>query len=69
MPDRHILDGLVVLYEIYRKKMDGVIFKIDFEKTNDKVKWPFLQQVCKMKSFDPKWCEWVKNLCKEVVWE
>jgi hypothetical protein len=46
-----------------------VLLKIDFEKTYDKVNWPFLQQICKMKSFDPKWCEWIKNLCNEVVWE
>jgi len=37
-----------------------VIFKIDFEKAYDKVKWNFLQQSLRMKGFDPKWCEWVK---------
>ena len=45
----HILEGVVVLHEtiheFHRKKMDGVLFKIDFEKAYDKVKWPFLQQV------------------------
>ena len=48
MPDRNILEGVVVLHdtlhEIYSKKLDGVIFKVDFEKAYDKVKWPFLQQ-------------------------
>jgi hypothetical protein len=39
--------------------MDGVIFKIDFEKAYDKVKWSFLQQALRMKGFPPKWCEWV----------
>ena len=37
-----------------------VIFKIDFEKTYDKVKWDFFEQTLRMKGFDPKWCEWVK---------
>ena len=59
MPGRHILEGVVVLHEtidyLHRKKMDGVIFKIDFEKAYDKVKWPFLQQVMRMKGFHPKW--------------
>jgi hypothetical protein len=36
MPGRHILEGVVVLHEtiheLHRKKMDGVLFKIDFEK-------------------------------------
>jgi hypothetical protein len=48
MPGRHILDGVVVLHdtirELHRKKMDGVLFKIDFEKNYDKLKWSFLQQ-------------------------
>ena len=39
--------------------MDGVIFKIDFEKAYDKVKWSFLQQVMRMKGFAPAWCHWI----------
>jgi hypothetical protein len=65
MPGRHILEGVVVLHEtiheLHRKKMDGVLFKIDFEKAYDKVKWPFLQQVLRMKGFDPVWCDRIKN--------
>jgi hypothetical protein len=38
-----------------------VIFKIDFEKAYDKVKWSFLQQILRMKGFSQKWCEWVHN--------
>jgi hypothetical protein len=45
---RHILEGVVVLHEtiheLHRKKMDEVLFKIDFEKAYDKVNWHFLQQ-------------------------
>ena len=41
IPGRNILEGVVVLHEtiheLHRKKMDGVIFKIDFEKSYDKV--------------------------------
>jgi len=43
-----------------KKKQNGVIFKIDFEKAYDKVKWDFFQQSFRMKGFDPKWREWVK---------
>jgi mannosylglycoprotein endo-beta-mannosidase len=46
MPGHHILEGVVVLHEtvheLHRKKLDGMLFKIDFEKSYDKVKWPFL---------------------------
>jgi hypothetical protein len=45
MPGRHILEGVVVLHEtiheLHRKKMDGVLLKIDFEKAYDKVRWDF----------------------------
>jgi hypothetical protein len=46
MPGRHILEGVVILHEtiheLHRKKMDGVLLKLDFEKAYDKVKWSFL---------------------------
>jgi hypothetical protein len=45
MPGRHILEGFVVLHEtiheLHRRKLDGVLLKIDFEKAYDKVKWDF----------------------------
>jgi len=44
------------------KKRNGIIFKIDFEKAYDKVKWSFLQQTLRMKGFSPKWCRWVEGM-------
>ena len=35
----------------------SVLFKIDFEKAYNKVKWSFLQQALRMKGFPPQWCE------------
>jgi hypothetical protein len=47
LPGRNIMEGVVILHEtlheLHMKKQDGVIFKIDFEKAYDKVKWSFLQ--------------------------
>jgi hypothetical protein len=61
IPGRNILEGVVVLHDIihglHGKKMDGVLFKIDFEEANDKVKWSFLQQALRMKGFPPLCCE------------
>ena len=63
IPGRNIFEGVVILHEtiheIHKKKLDGVLLKIDFEKAYDKVNWSFLQQALRMKDFDPKWCEWV----------
>src|SRR4051812_28557275 len=65
MQGRHILDGVVILHEavheLHRKKLNGVVLKIDFEKAYDKVKWPFLQQTLRMKGFSPRWCRWVES--------
>jgi hypothetical protein len=41
--------------------LDGVLFKIDFEKAYDKVKWTFLQQTMRMKGFSPEWCDLVTS--------
>ena len=42
MPGKNIMEGVVILHEtiheLHTKKRDGVILKIDFEKTYDKVK-------------------------------
>ena len=43
------------IHEIHTKKLDGVIFKVDFEKAYDKVKWPFLQQALRTKGFNVSW--------------
>ena len=65
MQGRNILDGVVVLHEtiheLHHKKLNGVIFKIDFEKAYDKVKCPFLLQTLCMKEFSNTWCRWVES--------
>jgi hypothetical protein len=62
-PGRYILEGVTVLHEsiheLHRKKLNGVILKVDFEKAYDKVKWPFLQQTLRMKGFSPLWGQWI----------
>ena len=44
------------VHELHRKKLNGVILKIDFEKAYDKVYWSFLQQTLRMKGFSTEWC-------------
>jgi mannosylglycoprotein endo-beta-mannosidase len=60
------MEGVVILHEtiheLHTKKSNGVIFKIDFEKAYDKVKWSFLRQTLRMKGFSPKWCRWIQNM-------
>jgi hypothetical protein len=59
------MEGAVILHEtiheLHSKKQDGVIFKIDFDKAYDMVKWSFLQQTLRMKGFSQTWCKWVEK--------
>jgi hypothetical protein len=65
LPGRNIMEGVIVLHktihEMHRKKQNGLILKIDFEKVYDKIKWPFVQQTLRMKDFSLKWCKWVAS--------
>jgi hypothetical protein len=60
IPERFIMERVVTLHEtiheMHRKKKNGIILKLDFEKVYDKVKWPFVQQVLRMKGFTDLWC-------------
>jgi hypothetical protein len=60
---RNILEGVVVLHEtiheLHRKRMSGVVLKIDFEKAYNKVNWDFIFQTLRMKGFSMKWCHWI----------
>jgi len=62
------MEGVVVLHKTlrgsHRKKMSGVIFKIDFEKAHDKVNWTFLHQTLRMKGFSQRWCTWIQYFVK-----
>jgi hypothetical protein len=46
LPGRNIMEGVIVLHEtiheMHRKKQNGLIFKIDFEKAYDKINWSFV---------------------------
>ena len=68
LPGRNIMEGAVILHEtiheLHSKKQDGIIFKIDFEKAYDKVKWSFLQQTLRMKGFSQKFRTWVEQFTR-----
>jgi hypothetical protein len=55
------------IHELHRKKMSEVIFKIDFEKTYDKIKWTFVQQTLRLKGFSSTWCTWINSIMSRVM--
>lgn len=56
--DRQILDGPFILNEVLqwckKKKKQSIIFKVDFEKAYDSVRWDFLDEVQKKFGFGKK---------------
>jgi hypothetical protein len=66
IPGRNIMEGVVMLHEtiheLHKKKMSGVILKLDFEKAYDKVNWDFLQRTLRIKGFSRKWCHWIDQM-------
>ncbi|GKE96722.1 putative RNA-directed DNA polymerase, eukaryota, reverse transcriptase zinc-binding domain protein, partial [Tanacetum coccineum] len=62
--DRQILDGPFILNEVIQwcksKKKQALIFKVDFEKAYDSVRWDFLDDVLRKFGFGDKWCKWIQ---------
>ncbi|GJS47171.1 RNA-directed DNA polymerase, eukaryota, reverse transcriptase zinc-binding domain protein [Tanacetum coccineum] len=63
--DRQILDGPFILNELFQwckvKKKQTLIFKVDFEKAYDSVRWDFLDDVLRKFGFGKKWCNWIQS--------
>lgn len=63
---RQITDGILITSEIVsmlqKKQSRGLIFKIDFKKAFDRVKWSFVYEVMQAMNFGPKWLSWIKAI-------
>ncbi|GJV91786.1 RNA-directed DNA polymerase, eukaryota [Tanacetum coccineum] len=61
--DRQILDGPFILNELVqwckKKKKQSMVFKVDFEKAYDCVRWDFIDSILKKFGFGAKWCNWI----------
>ncbi|GKB82704.1 RNA-directed DNA polymerase, eukaryota [Tanacetum coccineum] len=61
--DRQILDGPFILNEVIswckRKKKQTLLFKVDFEKAYDSVRWDFLDDILCKFGFGEKWRKWI----------
>ncbi|GJX92097.1 RNA-directed DNA polymerase, eukaryota [Tanacetum coccineum] len=49
---------------VSEKKQKSLIFKVDFEKAYDSVRWDFLEAVLKKFGFSNKWCNWIQFCLK-----
>ncbi|GAU23824.1 hypothetical protein TSUD_27340 [Trifolium subterraneum] len=64
LPQRQILDGVVVLNEIIdlatRRKDSCMLFKVDFETAYDTVNWGFLERMMVKMGFAEGWVKWIR---------
>jgi hypothetical protein len=64
LPQRQILDGVLVLNEIIdlatRRKDTCLLFKVDFEKAYDTVSWRFLERMMEKMGFSEGWLKWMR---------
>lgn len=68
---RHILDGPLILNEIYSwaKKMKHkvLLFKVDFEKAFDCLNWSYLDSIMEQMNFGGKWRSWILECLKSAT--
>nr|GEY43549.1 RNA-directed DNA polymerase, eukaryota [Tanacetum cinerariifolium] len=63
LPNRQILDGPFIINELLswckHKKQQATIFKVDFAKAYDSIRWDFLDDVLQSFGFGSKWRYWI----------
>ncbi|GJR39300.1 RNA-directed DNA polymerase, eukaryota [Tanacetum coccineum] len=63
--NQQILDGPFILNELLawckQKKKQAMIFKVDFAKAYDSVRWDYLLDVLHAFGFGPNWCKWIRG--------
>nr|GEY68747.1 RNA-directed DNA polymerase, eukaryota [Tanacetum cinerariifolium] len=63
--NHNILDGPFMLDELLlwckHKRKSTMIFKVDFEKAFDSVKWDYILDTLKAFGFGQKWCKWING--------
>ncbi|GKB23384.1 RNA-directed DNA polymerase, eukaryota [Tanacetum coccineum] len=60
-----ILDDPFIINELLfwckHKKQQAMVFKVDFAKAYDSIRWDFLEDVLTAFGFGPKWCSWIRG--------
>ncbi|GKA75926.1 RNA-directed DNA polymerase, eukaryota [Tanacetum coccineum] len=68
--NRQILDGPFILNELIQwckaKKKQSMIFKVDFEKAFDYVRWDFLDDALKNFRFGDRWHSWIQSCLRSL---
>nr|GEX62196.1 RNA-directed DNA polymerase, eukaryota [Tanacetum cinerariifolium] len=69
--NRQTLDRPFILNELLSwckfKKLNGMIYKVDFEKAFDYVKWDYLDKTLKAFGFGLKWYNWISSCLNNAM--
>ncbi|GJZ41946.1 RNA-directed DNA polymerase, eukaryota, reverse transcriptase zinc-binding domain protein [Tanacetum coccineum] len=49
------------------KKFKAMVFKVDFKKAFDSIRWDYLQDILKMFGFGDKWCHWINGCLNSAM--
>ncbi|KAJ0588293.1 putative RNA-directed DNA polymerase [Helianthus annuus] len=67
---RYILDGPLIVNELItwvkKRKDRAFLFKIDFEKAFDNVRWSFVVNVLHQMGFPSTWVKWISGILKSA---
>ncbi|GJX98096.1 RNA-directed DNA polymerase, eukaryota [Tanacetum coccineum] len=65
LPNRQILDGPFIINELlarcHHKKQRAMVFKVDFAKAYDFIRWDYLEDVLHSFGFGSKWRSWIRG--------
>nr|GEZ46667.1 RNA-directed DNA polymerase, eukaryota [Tanacetum cinerariifolium] len=65
LPNRQILDGPFIINELLswckHKKQQAMVFKVDFAKAYNSIRWDYLDDVLRSFGFGSKWCSWISG--------
>ncbi|GJU66010.1 RNA-directed DNA polymerase, eukaryota [Tanacetum coccineum] len=67
---KHLEHDIVAAVEnflLQHKKIKAMVFKVDFEKAFDSIRWDYLQDVLKMFDFGHKWCGWINGCLNSAI--
>ncbi|GJU46307.1 RNA-directed DNA polymerase, eukaryota [Tanacetum coccineum] len=65
LQNRQILDGPFIINELlarcHHKKQRAMVFKVDFAKAYDSIRWDYLEDVLHSFGFGSKWRSWIRG--------
>jgi len=65
---RFILESVVaaheIIHEIHKRKQEGVVLKLDYEKAYDRVSWSFLEEMLETRGFGGRWRGWLRQVVR-----